>query len=416
MYQYRFAFVLFVTMSSSIVARGFELAADDWPGWRGPGQTGIAAGPLPPTNWSESENIIWKARLPGRGHSSPTVVGQHLYIATADEIQRTQSVICFQRSTGRKLWETVVHKDGLAKKMNKKASHASSTVACDGDRLFINFANRGAVYTSALSRDGQILWQTKISDYIIHQGYGSSPAIYKSLVLVSADNKGGGAIAGLNRKDGEIVWKADRPKMPNYASPVVVKVHGRDQLIFIGCEMVSSFDPATGAKLWEIEGATTECVTSTVTDGDLVFSSGGYPKNHVSAVRADGSGEIVWENNVRVYVPSMVLQGKYLYAVSDAGIAHCWKAASGELIWRGRLGGDFTASLILVDGHLLATNEKGMSYVFKADPTKFELVDESKLGDKVLATPTVSGGRIYMRVVEVNNGKPQEILYCIGEK
>jgi outer membrane protein assembly factor BamB len=412
----RFTFVLFVAMTFAIVTHGFEFAADDWPCWRGLGQTGIADGPLPPTTWSDSENIIWKTKLPGRGHSSPIVVGQHVYVATADEINRTQSIICLQRGTGKMLWETVVHRDGLAKKMNNKASHASSTVACDGDRLFINFVSRGAVITSALTRDGQILWQTKISDYIIHQGYGSSPTIYKSLVLVSADNKGGGAIAGLKRESGEIVWTAERPKMPNYASPVVVKMHGRDQLVFIGCEVVASFNPATGDKLWQIAGATTECVTSTVTDGKLVFTSGGYPKNHVSAVRGDGTGEIVWENNVRVYVPSMVLQGDYLYAVADAGIAHCWKAATGELMWRGRLGGMFTASPILVDGHLFATNEKGVTFVFKADSKDFQLIAESKLGDQVLATPTVCGGRIYMRVVEFSGGKRQEVLYCIGQK
>src|SRR5205814_107416 len=151
-------------------------------------------------------------------------------------------------------------------------------------------------------------WQTKITDYVLHQGFGSSPAVYQSLVIVSADNKGTGVIAGLNRVTGKIVWKQERPKTPNYTSPIILRVDDREQLLFTGCDLVTSFDPLTGKKLWEIGGSTTECVTSTVTDGQLIFTSGGYPKNHLSAVRADGSGKIVWENKTRVYVPSLLVR------------------------------------------------------------------------------------------------------------
>src|SRR6185436_10796163 len=135
------------------------------------------------------------------------------------------------------------------------------------------------------------LWQTKITNYVLHQGFGSSPAVYESLVIVSADNKGTGVIAGLDRATGAIVWKQERPQLPNYTSPIILNVAGREQLLLTGCDLVSSFDPMTGTKLWEIPGATTECVTSTVTDGPLIFTSGGYPKNHLSAVKADGSGQ-----------------------------------------------------------------------------------------------------------------------------
>src|SRR5262249_24874877 len=147
------------------------------------------------------------------------------------------------------------------------------------------------------------------------QGYGSSPAVYESLVIVSADNKGGGAVAGLDRATGRVVWKQSRPKFPNYASPVILKANGKDQLVLTGCSRVRGFGPATGRRLWETKGATTECVTSPVTDGALVFTSGGYPKNHVSAVRADGSNKVAWENGTRIYVPSMLLHEGYLYGV-----------------------------------------------------------------------------------------------------
>lgn len=397
-------------------AEAINIAATDWPWWRGPGRNGIAAADQkPPTEWSATKNVLWKTPVPGRGHSSPTVVEERIYLATADLETQTQSVLCFDRGSGKPLWKTDVHRDGLPKKGgNKKATLASSTVACDGRRLFINFINKKAVYTTALNLAGKQLWQTKISDYVVHQGYGSSPAIYGSLVIVSADNKGGGAIAALDRSSGKIVWKHDRPKTPNYASPIVLRVAGKDQLLFTGCDLVAGYEPLSGKKLWEIEGSTTECVTSTVTDGKLIFTSGGYPTNHVSAVKADGSGEIAWENTTRVYVPSMLVADGYLYAVTDAGVAMCWKSSSGESIWKGRLGGTFSASPVLVGKHIYAVNESGQTFIFQADSKKFELVAENQLGSGVFATPTICNSRIYMRVVEQVDGKRQEMLYCIG--
>jgi outer membrane protein assembly factor BamB len=391
-----------------------DVAATDWPWWRGPNRNGIAtAGQTPPLRWSESENLVWKAAVPGRGHGSPTVQGDRVFLATADETAETQSVLCYDRKTGKRLWKTDVHKGGLKAK-NKKASLASASVACDGQRLFINFFNAGAVYTTALSRDGKQLWQTKITDYVVHQGFASSPAVYRSLVIVSADNKGGGAIAGLQRDSGKIVWKHDRPTKPNYASPIILQAGGREQLLFTGCDIVSSFEPLTGAKLWEVEGSTTECVTSIVTDGERVFTSGGYPDNHVSALLADGSAKLVWENKVRVYVPSMVVQDGYLYAVTDAGVAMCWNSENGKEIWRGRLGGTFSSSPVLAGGHIFATNERGQTFVFKASPSSFDLVAKNQLGRQVFATPAICGSRIYARAASVIDGRRQESLYCIG--
>src|SRR5262249_21132207 len=140
---------------------------------------------------------------------------------------------------------------------------------------------------------------------------------------------------------GKVVWKHARPKTPNYASPIILNAAGRDQLVFTGCDLVASYEPLTGKLLWQVKGSTTECVTSTVTDGRHVFTSGGYPKNHVSAVLADGSGKVVWENGTRVYVPSMLVREGHLYAVLDAGVAVCWECGTGKEVWRHRLGGTF---------------------------------------------------------------------------
>ena len=393
-----------------------SIAPTDWPWWRGPKRNGVAdPGQTPPLKWSETENVRWKRPVPGRGHGSPIVVGDQVFLAAAEPEQEVQSVLCFQRNTGKLLWQTEIHRGGFEKKGNSKSSLASSTPACDGNRVFINFLHDGAIYTTALDRQGNKLWQTKITDYVLHQGFGSSPAVYESLVIVSADNKGTGVIAGLDRATGKEIWKIERPKQPNYASPIILNVDGRDQLIMTGCDLVTSLEPLTGKKLWEIKGSTTECVTSVVSDGRLIFTSGGYPKNHISAVRADGSGKIAWENTTRVYVPSMLVRGEYLYAVVDAGVAMCWKSDTGKEIWKARLGGTFSASPVLVGENIFATNEAGKTFIFKADPAGYEPVGENQLGDEVLATPAVCGNRIFMRVARAKKGQRQEFLYCLEQ-
>ena len=150
--------------------------------------------------------------------------------------------------------------------------------------------------------------------------------------------------------------------------------------------------------------------------GALIIISGGYPKKHVSAVQADGSGKIAWENNTQVYVPSMIEHHGYLYAVQDGGLALCMKFDTGKEVWKDRLGGTFSASPVLVGDLLFATNEAGKTFIFKAHPKALEIVAENQLGNEALATPTICGSRIYMRVAVRDKGQRQEMLYCIGKK
>lgn len=394
----------------------FKFASDDWPWWRGPQRNGEASSDQsPPLSWSETENVVWKVPIPGRGHGSPILVGNQVFLLTAEQDREYQSVVCHDRKTGAQIWKTDLHQGGLNLKGNTKSTLANSTMACDGERVFATFLHDGAIYATALDLNGKEIWQTKITDYILHQGFGSSPTVYGPLLIVSADNKGTGAIAGLDRKTGDVVWKQDRPKLPNYTSPIILHVAGKDQLIFSGCNLVTSLEPLSGEKIWEIKGSTEECVTSTVSDGQLIYTSGGYPRNHLSAIRADGSGQVAWENGTRVYVPSMLLKDGYLYAVLDAGVAMCWKSDTGEEKWKQRIEGTFSASPVLVGDKIFATNETGTTYVFKASPEGFQSVAENKLEDEIFATPTICGGRIYVRAASTRHGHRQELLYCLGE-
>ena len=389
--------------------------AGDWPWWRGPYHNGIAEpGKKAPVKWSNEEGVKWKIPVPGRSHGSPIVVGDQVLVEVADADRRVQTLLCLNRTTGQQLWETVIHENGLDVKNNEKSTMASASAACDGERFFVNFLSGDAVYMTALDRSGKKLWQTKLSGYINHQGFGSSPLLYQDLVIGVSDNKGGGAVVAMNRTTGKIVWKKDRPAKPNYPSPVIFEVAGKPQLFLTGCDLVTSLDPATGNVNWEAAGATTECVTTTVTDGARIFTSGGYPKNHVSAVSADGTGKLVWENNSRTYVPSMLLHEGTLFAVLDAGVAICWDSETGKELWKGRLGGTFSSSLVLVDGWIYATNEEGQTFIYAASREKLEITAQNQLGDSVFSTPAICGGRLYNRIAMTENGTRQEYVVCVG--
>ena len=392
-------------------------SAGDWPWWRGPQRNGIAdPNQDPPIDLANPASVKWSVDVPGRAHGSACVAGDRVFLTSADEEQKTQAIHGFDRATGALLWTTVVHRDGMTQKTNRKESWASATPACDGERIFINFIHNDCVSTTALDLNGTQLWQTRITNFIVHQGFGSSPAIWGDLVIVAADSKGegGGAVCALDRKTGTIVWKVARAAKPNYVSPIILKAAGKPQLFLTGIDKVTSLDPLTGKILWEIDGATTECVTSTVTDGLRIFTSGGYPKNHVAAVAADGSGKIVWENNDRVYVPSMLLRENHLYAVMDSGVAVCWDSATGAEKWKERLGGTFSASPVMVNDRVYAANESGELYVFRARPDGMERLGSHKLGDEIFTSPSIADGRIYLRVAFLQGEKRTEKLVCYG--
>lgn len=404
------------------VAAAFAMAApaagagENWPAWRGPNSDGKVPDENPPLKWDKETAVLWKVKVPGRGHSSPTVVGDRVYLATGDDEKQSQTVLAFDRQSGKPVWEKTLF-SGFEKdaRLHKRNTLATSSIACDGERVLALFMNDAAVHLCALSLDGEVLWQKKVGDFKSHWGYSASPILYKDLVLVAADHANGGYVTALDRKSGKVVWQQDRPESPNYPSPVVCQVAGKDQIIIAGCKMLAAYDPAGGKPLWSAQDATTEeCVGSVVVDGDLAFASGGYPKKETVAVKADGSGEVVWRNEVQVYVPSMLTHEGYLYAVTDKGEAHCFEAATGKEMWKERLGGVFNSSPVLAGDHIFITNQEGATFVIKPDPTKLLVVGKNPLGSDVFATPSFAGNRVFLRVSDKLDGKRQEFLYCIG--
>ena len=401
-------------------ASAFQAKSGDWPWWRGPNNNGIAeAGQDVPTSWSGKQNVLWKVPVPGRGHSSPTVVGDRIFMATADERGQVQYVLAYSRATGKELWRTPISRGGFPK-THQKNTHGTCTVACDGERLFVAFHHHAKVTLACLDVDGKELWKEdcgKFDPRIYEYGYAPSPLLYKSMVILSADYEKGGFMAAYDRKSGKRVWKERRPSKLSFSSPIVANVAGKDQLLISGCEQVASYDPNTGKPNWTVPGATTMATCGTIVwDGDLIFASGGYPKPQTVCIKADGSRKVVWQNRQKCYEQSMLAHDGYLYAVTDRGIAYCWRTTDGKEMWRSRLSGPVSASPILVGENIYQTVESGLTYVFKANPEKFVAVAENQLGNEGFATPSICGNRIYLRVAQGGRGRRQEYLYAIGNK
>ena len=391
--------------------------AADWATWRGPSLNGTAAaGQTPSVNWSESENVIWKTPVPGRGHSSPTIVGERIFLTSADERSQTQSVVAFDRKTGKQLWTTSISQGGFPE-IHRKNTHATPSVASDGERLYVSFHHHRGIQVSALTLDGKTLWQRTVGNYDPQQykyGYAPSPMLYKSYVLIAADYEGGGWLAALDGKSGASKWQVPRSRQLSFSSPVVANVGGRDQLLISGTEQVASYDPNSGRQLWATPATTMATCGTMVWDGDLVFASGGYPKAETVCINAK-NGQLVWRNDQQCYEQSMLAVDGHVYAVTDRGIAYCWRASDGTERWTSRLeGGAVSASPILANGNIYSANERGTMSVFKAQPSRFELVARNQLGDEAFATPSICDSRIYMRVASSTGDGRQETLYCLG--
>jgi outer membrane protein assembly factor BamB len=391
----------------------------DWPWWRGPGRNGDAGTSQLPTRFSDTENVLWRAPVPGRGHASPVVVGPRIFLATAEESTETQSVLAWDRDSGQQLWKTDISRGGFPENNHAKNTEASSTVACDGERVIATFFHHQGVHATALSLDGKILWQKRVGDFNpkrYEYGYAPSPALYRDLVIISAEHDGDSYIVALKREDGSQVWRAERPRNITFSSPAIGHVAGRDQLLISGAEHIAAYDPATGTQLWRATGTTAATCGTMVWAGDIALASGGYPKAETLAVRADGSGQVLWKNNQKCYEQSMIVSGDYLYALTDAGIAICWRISDGQEMWKERLRGPVSASPILADGKIYWANELGTLYVFAANPREFQLLAENRVGDETMASPAVSGNRMFLRVARQEGPRRQEYLLAIGEK
>ncbi len=393
-----------------------KFGPNDWPWWRGPGRDGHSLDQSAPTRWSESENIAWKTPIPGRGHSSPIVLGNRIFLTTADENSQKQMALAIDRGSGNILWTKTVHEGNFGRKHDDN-SYASGTPCTDGERLFVCFQNSGAIHVSALNmEDGSILWRKNAGPHSKSDnwfGTGSSLALWGSFVYICDDGPGVGIerargwVAALHRNTGEFGWRTERKSgAGSYGSPTIAEFNGKPHLLIAGSGSITAYDPKEGKELWSRDGLGDTSANTPAFSANMVFGSSGFSRA-LLAVRSDGS--LAWsKKNEGPYPPSMLFFEDHLYAVSDSGIGQCFVAATGEQKWKERIDDDgFYASPLLVGKHIYMCSRKGKTTIFEANPDGLIEVARNKLDAGINATPVAVGGKLFLRT--------NTHLYCIGK-
>jgi outer membrane protein assembly factor BamB len=377
-----------------------------WPRWRGPSGQGHVVGTNYVDTWSNTENVQWRVDVPGRGHSSPIVWANHIFLTTATEGGREMSMLAYDRQTGKRLWETVVPTEGV-EHVYPKNSRASATPVTDGQHVWASFGTHGL---AAFDFDGNIVWQARLGSLDNYHGSAGSPVLYKDRIFLFQDHDGtsnlGSFVAAFDAKTGRTLWMTDRTATVGWGTPIVVRVDDHDELIVSSQRSVQAYDPDTGAELWTVQGMTREVIPTPVVGHDLVFASSGRA-GPTLAIRPGGSGDVTdthvtWRSpKGSPFVPSGIIHGDLLYLINDMqSILTVFDAASGELAYQSRLGEPvregFSVSPVAVGDKLFFTNDNGQTFVVRAGPT-FELLHVNELGTTVIASPALVDGTWYWR-------------------
>jgi outer membrane protein assembly factor BamB len=393
-------------LSALLFVSASPLWASDWPQFRGPGGHAVSDETGLPDKWSETENIRWKAELPGRGLSSPVIAGGRVYITASSEYrQRRLHVLCFDASTGAKLWERQLASTASTM-CHPKTCMAAPTPVADDEHVYALFATGDL---AAFSRDGDLLWYRALRrDYpdITNQvGMAASPVLAGATLLLPLENAGDSFALGVDVKTGRNRWKVPRRRDINWVTPLVIRYQGRTAALFQTAREITAYDVDTGAKLWSYDGDNLGSVPTPLAVNDLII----VPGTPSVAVRPSEGGkpEVVWKSSklAAAYASPLVYKGR-IYAMTGIGVT-CLDAATGEEIWRERLGHGFSASPVVADGKLYVAKEEGDTSVVQLGDTP-KILANNKLEGPLLATPAIANGAIYLRT--------ENRLYCIAAK
>ncbi len=380
-------------------------ATADWPAWRGPRGDGTSTEPDVPVEWSATRNVAWKTPLPGRGHASPIVSGDRVFVATAIEESQARCLVALDRPTGRILWQRTVATAPL-EPMHGLNSPASSTPATDGRLVYVTFLDRQRMLVAAYDFDGNRKWLVHPGPFASVHGFCSSPVLFDDMLIVNGDHDGDAYIVALDRATGRTRWKTRREnRLRSYCAPTLVEAAGRMQLVLSGSNCIASYDPATGTRHWVLPGHPTEQTVASVVwnhAARLLFITGGYPRRHILTLRPDGHGvltdsDIVWRSTKGVsYVPSPISAGDSFIVVDDNGALTCFRATDGAVLWHERLRQSHHASLVSADGHVYCLSDAGVTTVFKPGPA-FEPLARNEIDEECFASPAISHRTIFLR-------------------
>jgi len=417
-----------------LTAHTAAAAPPHWAQWRGPDGQGIAGDPGVPLEWSPTKNVLWKTAIPGRGYSSPVVWGDRIFLTTAIEgdvvpgakgvkhvmegqefahpdgvgadRQHTFKVVALDATSGRILWEKTAWEGTPYDTRHRRGSFAAPTPVSDGTLVYAYFGAEG-LYTYDFQGNLKWSWKTGgIASFGV--GVGTSPVLYQGILIVQCDEDNGekSFIVGLERKTGKEVWRTPRNVEVSWATPILVKSGGRDELVTAGSQAIIGYEPKSGRELWRMKGLASNAVPSPVAGDGIVVVSAGYPVKIAVAVRPGGSGDVTETDRVlwkydkgTAYVPSPILVDGLVYLVTDKGLISCLDAKTGKVHYEGGrppAGASYMASPVAVAGHLLLSSMDGETVVLKAGTTH-EIVRSNPLGEPIAASPAIVGGRLYIR-------------------
>ena len=390
----------------TLLAIAAPSSAEDWPNWRGPRGDGSSQDTGLPVEWNGADqpamNVAWKVPVPGKGHASPIVWKDRIFVVSALVDSEERVLLSFDRESGRQLWQKTVLKSPLEGK-HELNSFASSTPATDGELIYVAFLDREEMFVAAYDFAGEQRWQARPGPFSSKHGFCSCPVLFENLVIINGDHDGDSFVAALDRATGKAVWKIARENHTrSYVTPIVRELAGRTQLIMSGNKCVSSYDPRTGQPHWTIDGPTEQFVASIVESDGLLFMTCGFPDHHMLAIRPDGQGNvtdthIAWrEQKGASYVPSPIAVDGHFLVVSDNGILSCFEATTGKRNWMLRIGTKFSASPIAAAGLAYFTADDGVTTVVRPGP-EFTKVAENQLGEHCYASPAASQGKLYFR-------------------
>jgi len=424
----------------SLLALAFALTtlqaatSTDWPRFLGPTGAAIVAESKVPLKWSDSENVVWKAEMPGPGSSSPIVFGDKVFITCwtgygdkegANDISKlTRHLICLNRADGKVQWDAIVpsaFEEDPWRGFITEHGYATHTPVTDGERVYVFFGKSGAL---AFDMAGKQLWQTSCGTSSGQRRWGSaaSPIIHGDLMIVNANDESQ-TIFGLDKKSGKVVWKAEGDFGMAYGTPNIIKRDGVDDLVIAVPQEIWGMNPENGKLRWYAAHGLTGNVSPSVIPGDgVAYIFGGFPSTRSVAVKLGGKGDttanaILWDSNTSSYVPTPILKDGYLYVANDQGFAICIDAKTGHDVYRERViigarggGKPFYASPVLIGDKLVCLSRRDGAYIIAAKP-KFELIGSNVFSldkSQFHGTPAVSGDQLIMR--------SDKAVYCIGTK
>lgn len=379
------------------------MEAQNWPGWRGPNGDGTSSETGLPVRWDSVTNVVWKTTVPGKGYSSPVIWNDKLFITTAIQETHEKILLCYDKSTGKLLWQKTVLNTPFEGKHDNNG-YASGTPATDGTLVYVSFLDGKDVLVAAYDFTGKQIWQQRPGTFSSPHGYSCSPILFEDKVIINGDSQGDSFVAAVSKADGHILWKVphERPAH-SFSTPIIRNMAGKIQMIFCGNKEIASYNPADGSKYWFVSGPSEDFCSSPVYNEKtgLVLVSSAWPQRILVAIKPDGHGDVTkshvsWQlREGAYYVPSPVIKDNLLFTTMTTGKVHCIDVATGKILWIENMGMQYS-SPVIADGLVYMPNDEGMITVIKPGP-KFDFISKNAIGEKMFASPAISNGKIYLR-------------------